>query len=48
MHTGFDPIFFLHHCQVDRLLSFWETIYPDYWMGLGYKNKEGQMQSFGS
>ncbi|KAJ7741079.1 Di-copper centre-containing protein [Mycena metata] len=45
-YAGFDPIFFLHHCQVDRLLSFWETIYPDYWMGLGYKNKEGQMQPF--
>ncbi|KAF8191122.1 hypothetical protein K438DRAFT_2018505 [Mycena galopus ATCC 62051] len=34
---GFDPIFFLHHTHVDRLLAFWEHIYPNYWMGVGYK-----------
>ncbi|CAE6494035.1 unnamed protein product [Rhizoctonia solani] len=31
--ANFDPIFYLHHCNVDRLLAFWEHIYPDYWMG---------------
>ncbi|CAE6476118.1 unnamed protein product [Rhizoctonia solani] len=40
--AGFDPIFFLHHCNVDRLLAFWEHIYPDYVAGTGgYLNPDG-------
>ncbi|KAG9093767.1 hypothetical protein FS749_013789, partial [Ceratobasidium sp. UAMH 11750] len=40
--AGFDPIFFLHHCNVDRLLSFWEHIYPDYTAGTeGYLDVDG-------
>ncbi|KAF9064242.1 common central domain of tyrosinase-domain-containing protein [Rhodocollybia butyracea] len=35
-YAGFDPIFFLHHCNVDRLLAFWEYVYPEYYMGKGY------------
>ncbi|GJE90072.1 di-copper centre-containing protein [Phanerochaete sordida] len=35
-YAGFDPIFFLHHCNVDRLLALWEYVYPDYFMGSGY------------
>ncbi|KAG8717207.1 hypothetical protein FRC08_007989 [Ceratobasidium sp. 394] len=31
--TGFDPLFFLHHCNIDRLLAFWEHVYPDYVAG---------------
>ncbi|KAG9087283.1 hypothetical protein FRC07_012859, partial [Ceratobasidium sp. 392] len=31
--AGFDPIFYLHHCNVDRLLAFWEHVYPDYSAG---------------
>ncbi|KEP47738.1 tyrosinase tyrosinase: common central domain protein [Rhizoctonia solani 123E] len=39
---AFDPIFFLHHCNVDRLLAFWEHIYPDYVGGTqGYLNPDG-------
>lgn len=30
--TGFDPIFYLHHAQVDRLLSLWSAINPDVWV----------------
>ncbi|KAF8514606.1 hypothetical protein JB92DRAFT_124714 [Gautieria morchelliformis] len=26
-YAGFDPIFFLHHCQVDHLLSLWSYIH---------------------
>ncbi|KAG9084640.1 hypothetical protein FRC06_003964 [Ceratobasidium sp. 370] len=41
-NIGFDPIFFLHHCNVDRLLSFWEHIYPDYTAGTeGYLDVDG-------
>ncbi|KAG8791694.1 hypothetical protein FRC12_008392 [Ceratobasidium sp. 428] len=40
--AGFDPIFFLHHCNVDRILSFWEHIYPDYTAGTkGYLDVDG-------
>ncbi|CAE6536748.1 unnamed protein product [Rhizoctonia solani] len=31
--ASYDPIFYLHHCNVDRLLAFWEHIYPDYTAG---------------
>ncbi|KAI0754754.1 photo-regulated tyrosinase [Daedaleopsis nitida] len=30
--AGFDPIFFLHHCQVDRLLSLWSALNPGVWV----------------
>jgi len=35
-YAGFDPIFFLHHTNVDRLLALWEWCYTEYWMGEGY------------
>ncbi len=30
--TGFDPIFYLHHCQIDRLLSIWSAANPNVWV----------------
>lgn len=33
---AFDPIFFLHHCNVDRLYAFWAYVYPDAWMDKGF------------
>ncbi|CUA76314.1 hypothetical protein RSOLAG22IIIB_12197 [Rhizoctonia solani] len=40
--AAFDPIFFLHHCNVDRLLAFWEHIYPEYTAGTqGYLQPDG-------
>lgn len=27
--AGFDPIFFLHHCNVDRILALWQAINYD-------------------
>ncbi|CUA76228.1 hypothetical protein RSOLAG22IIIB_06156 [Rhizoctonia solani] len=32
-YASFDPIFFLHHCNIDRLLAFWEHVYPDIYIG---------------
>ncbi|KAJ3530012.1 hypothetical protein NM208_g9513 [Fusarium decemcellulare] len=29
--AAFDPIFWLHHAQVDRLLVIWQCLYPDLW-----------------
>lgn len=36
---GFDPIFYLHHCNVDRLYAFWEYVYPNYWINNGWKDR---------
>ncbi|ETS85736.1 hypothetical protein PFICI_03761 [Pestalotiopsis fici W106-1] len=30
--AAFDPIFWFHHCNVDRLFAVWQSIYPDSWM----------------
>lgn len=35
-YAAFDPIFFFHHSNVDRLIALWEWCYPTYWMGDGY------------
>ena len=48
IHVGFDPMFFLHHCNVDRIYAFWEYVYPEYWVGSGWKDsKTGQIVPFG-
>ncbi|KAI6015625.1 common central domain of tyrosinase-domain-containing protein [Pisolithus marmoratus] len=35
-YAAFDPIFFFHHSNVDRIIALWEWCYKDYWMGDGY------------
>ncbi|KIJ62547.1 hypothetical protein HYDPIDRAFT_114189 [Hydnomerulius pinastri MD-312] len=35
-YAAFDPFFFFHHSNCDRLLALWEWCYPQYWMGDGY------------
>ncbi|KAH9980088.1 tyrosinase [Lactifluus volemus] len=30
--AGFDPIFYLHHANVDRLLSLWSALHPKEWL----------------
>ena len=30
--AGFDPIFFLHHANVDRLVAIWQACHPDVWI----------------
>ncbi|KAI0782912.1 common central domain of tyrosinase-domain-containing protein [Abortiporus biennis] len=44
--AGFDPIFYFHHCNIDRLYSLWEYIYPDYWLGEGWINSKGELVPF--
>ncbi|RFN51310.1 di-copper centre-containing protein [Fusarium flagelliforme] len=29
--AAFDPIFWLHHCNVDRLIAIWQTLHDDQW-----------------
>ncbi|KAF7857179.1 hypothetical protein EAF04_009420 [Stromatinia cepivora] len=31
-YSAFDPIFWLHHANVDRLFAMWQAIYTDAWM----------------
>ncbi|CAG8539060.1 22035_t:CDS:2 [Gigaspora margarita] len=38
--AGFDPIFFLHHCNVDRLIAIWQACHPDVWI-IGNTDTEG-------
>ncbi|EJD38197.1 Di-copper centre-containing protein [Auricularia subglabra TFB-10046 SS5] len=46
-YAGFDPIFWLHHANVDRIYALWEYCYKDYWVGAGYNDKEtGQFKYF--
>jgi hypothetical protein len=33
--SAFDPIFFLHHANVDRLLSLWSAVHPGEWVSPG-------------
>ena len=48
LYVAFDPIFFLHHCNVDRIYAFWEYVYPEYWIDNGWKNSQtGQIVPFG-
>lgn len=28
-YAGFDPLFWLHHANVDRLLAIWQALHPD-------------------
>ncbi|KIY70745.1 Di-copper centre-containing protein [Cylindrobasidium torrendii FP15055 ss-10] len=30
--AAFDPIFYLHHCNVDRLLALWQALNPGVWV----------------
>mmetsp|Transcript_7371 Transcript_7371/g.22388 ORF Transcript_7371/g.22388 Transcript_7371/m.22388 type:complete len:277 (+) Transcript_7371:1528-2358(+) len=30
--AGFDPAFFLHHANVDRLLAIWQVFFPGVWV----------------
>ncbi|KAF1973382.1 Di-copper centre-containing protein [Bimuria novae-zelandiae CBS 107.79] len=31
-YSAYDPIFWLHHCNVDRLLAMWQTLNPNEWV----------------
>jgi tyrosinase len=33
--AAFDPIFWLHHCQVDRLLALWQAAFPTTYVSSG-------------
>ena len=49
-YSAFDPVFMLHHCNVDRLIAMWQALYPDSYTvpqasgGDTYMNKAGVTQ----
>jgi tyrosinase len=45
-YAGFDPIFYLHHANMDRILAFWEYTYNEYWMEDGYIDKNNTLVPF--
>lgn len=38
--AAFDPVFWLHHCNVDRLLAIWQTINKTIWWPSDLDNSE--------
>ncbi|GBC08793.1 hypothetical protein RclHR1_08390007 [Rhizophagus clarus] len=45
--AGFDPIFFLHHANVDRLTAIWQACYPNSWMiGDGKRDENTSLEPF--
>ncbi|KAJ6105130.1 hypothetical protein N7523_010204 [Penicillium sp. IBT 18751x] len=30
--ASFDPLFFLHHCNIDRIFAIWQALNPDKWL----------------
>jgi len=39
--AGFDPIFYLHHANVDRVLALWQAIHPKVWVSDGVAKDGG-------
>ncbi|EOD45014.1 putative tyrosinase protein [Neofusicoccum parvum UCRNP2] len=31
-YSAFDPIFAMHHCNVDRVVAIWQKLYPNSWV----------------
>lgn len=29
--AAFDPVFWIHHCQIDRLFAIWQAVNPSHW-----------------
>lgn len=48
--SAFDPVFFLHHANVDRLFAMWQALYPSSWISPtpaivnSYTTSVGEMQ----
>ncbi|KAK4231718.1 hypothetical protein QBC38DRAFT_439739 [Podospora fimiseda] len=50
-YSAFDPIFFLHHCMVDRIFAMWQLLFPESWVTPApavlnsYTTARGQIQN---
>jgi tyrosinase len=36
--AAFDPVFWIHHCQIDRWFAIWQAIHPDSWYSSSQKD----------
>ncbi|KAF2462108.1 hypothetical protein BDY21DRAFT_389512 [Lineolata rhizophorae] len=52
--SSFDPVFWLHHANIDRILALWQAIYPDTYVepqpqsGSTYAIRQGEVQDTSS
>jgi len=42
-YSAFDPIFYLHHANIDRLFAIWQALYPNAWI-----SSQGQVNPYGT
>lgn len=40
-YTAFDPVFWLHHANVDRYVAIWQAVYPSTWMVRDINSQQG-------
>jgi len=40
-YTAFDPVFWLHHANVDRYYAIWQAVYPTTWMIRDINSQQG-------
>lgn len=38
---GFDPLFWLHHVNTDRILQLWSSLHPETWVTEGFSDSDG-------
>lgn len=38
---GFDPLFWLHHVNTDRILQLWSSLHPETWVAEGFSDNDG-------
>jgi tyrosinase len=36
--AAFDPVFWIHHCQIDRWFAIWQAIHPNAWYSPSHKD----------
>ncbi|KAF4627308.1 hypothetical protein G7Y89_g10846 [Cudoniella acicularis] len=46
--AAFDPVFWLHHCQIDRWLAVWQAINPQKWLAPGSEEEKSDLLPFRS
>ncbi|KIW32469.1 uncharacterized protein PV07_04014 [Cladophialophora immunda] len=40
--AAFDPVFWLHHCNVDRIFAIWQALHPKAWFPPSGRDARGQ------
>lgn len=40
--AAFDPVFWLHHCNVDRIFAIWQALHPNAWFPSAGRDSRGR------